>query len=714
MSQEKEEFEEIEKIQGGLTPKSLFTGLLILLLWGILTIFSGNFGGAPQIFIEEMSILFPFFLLIFGLQALEKIRIRGYKFSRQELTFIWAMLIVGIPIANSGFIAGRLLLNAMFTHQDEPLSPPSGWAPTFWAPSLNEINRAYEGGTLPNIGEWLIPIGFWGITCIAWAFMCLFLIQIFRKPWVDVERLAFPLAQPVMELLEAPLAKPEAKRTRYFWMKIGAIIAIGWTSLEFLRIIFQIDPFREDFPFGIVPGRAWGVTIDFGKEFGLSALLPNAYLEARPEPVMIAAFLLVSLNVLLSGLVFYLLFWVLIPVFETEFGIIDPPTVVASPPDIDLGFARLGGISLFAFGEFGMLFGVAIWAFILQRRYIIRSLKAILDPSIIDDSGEPISYRMAWIGLAICGFIFFMSLLLSGSPITGAIYTVVFLAIGYLAGARLRAETAGMGIGHPGYLHLHGMHSARVIIGENNAATPGFYVTSMWMQFFQRDAAAAAPAISALEAYNIGRTTNTRTRDIFRAQSISVVSIILMCLIIWPILAYFYGLSNEWSGEAGHNFDYSEASLELAAGGFWDHKTYEIEIWGQVILGAIFAIGLNILRLTRPWLPLNPIAAPILLSLRGGYWWLPMLVAYLIKFGVVRIGGTKAYTNYLLPAAVGYLIGTAGLWGYTLLAKIIPSILPFLFFTALIEDIYYLLVFGIWLIGIVAIVFLIIRGLVSR
>ncbi len=719
-----EALEEARKPRTGLTVKSLVIGLSILLLWGLISIFAGNFGESSQIFIEEMSILFPFFLLIFGLQALEKLRIRGVRLSRQELSFIWALLIVGIPITNSGFLAGRLLLNAMFTHQEEPLSPPTGWSPFFWAPSKPEILRAYTGGAFPNIGEWLIPLAFWGITCIAWAFMCLFLIQIFRKPWVDVERLAFPLAQPVQELLESPLALPEEKKKRYLWLAIGSLIAIFWSSLEFLRVVHQIDPFK-DMVFGIVPGRAWSITIDFGKEFGLSALLPNAYLEARPEPVMIAVFLLVSLNVLLSGLIFYVLFWVLIPIFETEFGIIDPPTVVASPPYIDLGFARVGGISLFAFGEFGMLFGVAIWAIILQRRYLVRSIKAIWDPSIIDESGEPISYRTAWIGLGVCAFIFFSSLFLSmlmTDPLDlallpryllGAIYIVVFLIFGYIAGARLRAETAGMGIGHPGYLHLHGMHTVRLVIGEENAQTPGFYITSMWTQFFQRDAAAATPAVSSLESYNIARVTNTRTRDIFIAHSIGIISIILLCLIIWPIFAYSYGLANEWSGEAGHNFDYSESSLTLVTGGFWDHQSYGIEIWGQVIMGAVFAIGLNIIRLSRPWLPLNPVVAPILLSLRGPYWWLPMLIAYVIKFLVVRVGGTKAYTSYLLPAAVGYLIGTAGIWGYTLVVIMIPTLFPFLF-AGIIEDIYYLLTLVIWFLMIVSIVIFIVNTLIKK
>ncbi len=710
--------EVIPEVQSGLTRRSFFIGFIILLLWGLLTIFAGNFGEAPQILIEEMSILFPFFLLIFGLQALEKVRIRNKQLSPQELTFIWAMLIVGIPIANSGFIAGRLLLNAMFTQQSEPLSPPSSWGDRiwFWAPSGDEVYRAYEGGAFPNIPEWIIPIAFWGLTSIAWAFMCLFLIQIFRKPWVDVERLAFPLAQPVQELLEAPLAPYDKRRRRYFWLGIGALLGIGWSSFEFLRVVFQFDLFEGvEFPFDIVPGRAWSTRIDFA-EFGvppfqLGSLFKNAYLEARPEPVMIAAFLLVSLNVLLSGLIFYVLFWVAIPVLETELGIIDPPTVVGSQPYIGLGFAQEGGISLFAFGEFGMLFGVAIWAVILQRRYLKRTIQAIFNPDIIDETGEPISYRAAWIGFIVCAIIFFFSLFMSGSPLFGALYTVIFLVIGYIAGARLRAETAGMGIGHPGYIHLHGIHSVREVLGgPDNAQNAGFYVTSMWMQFFQRDAAPASPAISSLEAYNIGRVTNTRTRDLFLGQSVAIVSIIVLCLIVWPIFAYSYGLANEWSGEAGHNLDYSESSLELATGGLWDHKSYGPEIWGQAILGAVFAIGLNILRLSRPWLPFNPVAAPLLLSLRGPYWWLPMLIAYVIKFLVVRIGGTRVYSSSLLPAAVGYLLGTAGIWGFTLVALMIPAVFPFIFFTSIVSSGYDLLILGIWLVSIFGIVVMMIRS----
>jgi hypothetical protein len=272
--------------QTGLTKRSLTIALIILLIWGLMSIFAGNFGSATFVFIEEMSILFPFFLLIFGLQALEKIRIRGFKLTRQELTFIWGMLIVGIPITNSGFLAGRLILNAMFAYSPGSGSYiPSGFTPAFWGPtSPAEHDAAFEGGIFPNLGEWMIPIVFWAVTSIAWAFMCLFLIQIFRKPWVDVERLAFPLAQPVQELLEAPLAIPSEKRKRYTWLAFGSLLGFIWASFEFLRVVYPEwgDFFADIDIFGIQPGRAWAVRIDLGQELGLSQWLPNAFLEARP------------------------------------------------------------------------------------------------------------------------------------------------------------------------------------------------------------------------------------------------------------------------------------------------------------------------------------------------------------------------------------------------------------------------------------------------
>ena len=72
-------------------------------------------------------------------------------------------------------MAPILLLNAMYPLRGES-PPPSNFAPFFWGPSSDEYYASFDGGVLPNLGEWLIPIIFWAITSIAWAFMCLFLI----------------------------------------------------------------------------------------------------------------------------------------------------------------------------------------------------------------------------------------------------------------------------------------------------------------------------------------------------------------------------------------------------------------------------------------------------------------------------------------------------------------------------------------------------------
>jgi len=107
--------------------------------------------------------------------------------------------------------------------------------------------------------------------------------------------------------------------------------------------------------------------------------------------------------------------------------------------------------------------------------------------------------------------------------------------------------------------------------------------------------------------------------------------------------------------------------MTLAEGGFWDHKAYGLNVWGQAIAGIIFAIALNVIRLRIPWLPLNPVAAPLVMSMMGPYWWLPLMIAWVIKYITVQVGGTKLYETMLLPAAVGFLIGTIFIWGVGIL-----------------------------------------------
>ncbi len=671
---EKKAMVEEKEIKSGLTLRALVVGVVILILWIMLTIFASNHGGAREVdvFIGSFSMLFPFFIIAALPTALSVLlpRLRRIKMTPQELTVIWTILLIGVPISFAGFLAGRGLLNAMYSHTTEKYAPPEGWAPSFWAPPLSEVERALPGGMTPNWTLWATPIGFWIFVTIAWGLMCIFMMQLFRRPWVEVERLSFVLAQPVQELSTLTIVerlKGEMRR-RWMFLLIGMVLGILWYSEPVLTLI--MPGYARDVPF---TGLAWNNWIELAP--GVWPYLPNAYVRGIFEPAMIAAFVLAPLNVTLSGIMFWLIFWVVIPPIETTMGLTSPPVGRSSElVYLNYGFAQEGQLGNFILGEYGMLFGIAIWAIILQRKFIIRTFKSIFKPETIDQTGEPLSYRTTWIGFIVCALVFYVALVVSGAPASISIFTIVWLMVGYIGGARLRAETGGR-LGHPMYIHLHGQFTSRLFWGEANAYNSGFYATAMWHQFFQRDAADSVPAISVLEAYNIANVEKARNRDVFKAAVIGLVVATIATVLLFVNWTYIYGALARWTGEGWSTASFFNwQALTLAEGGFWDHKAYTSNIWGQAIAGIFFAIALNVIRLRIPWLPLNPVAAPLVMSMMGPYWWLPMMIAWVVKYVTVQVGGTKLYETMLLPIAVGFIIGTIFIWGIGILYVVLTLV----------------------------------------
>ena len=647
---------EEKEIKSGLTPRALVIGVVLLILWIMLTIFASNHGGAREVdvFIGSFSMLFPFFIIAALPTALSAIlpRIRRIKMTPQELTVIWTILLIGVPISFAGFLAGRGLLNAMYSQTTEKFAPPEGWAPSFWAPPLSEVERALPGGMLPDWTLWATPMAFWIFVTIAWGLMCIFMMQLFRRPWVEVERLSFVLAQPIQELSTLTVVEKikGERRRRWMFLLVGMVLGMLWYSQPVLNLIIP----------EISPRGAWTNWIEFAPQ--VWPYLPNAYVKTIFEPAMISAFVLAPLNVTLSGIMFWLIFWVIIPPVETAMGITSPPVGQSSETVyLSYGFAQEGQLGNFIFGEYGMLFGVAIWAIILQRKFLFRTFKAIFKPEAMDQTGEPLSYRTTWIGFIVCALGFYGSLVVSGAPASISIFTIVWLMVGYIGGARLRAETGGV-LGHPEYIHLHGQFTSRLLFSDSY--TNSFYVTSMWHQFFQRDAANSVPAISVLEAYKVANVQKARNRDVFKAAVIGLVVATIATVLLFVNWTYIYGALARWSGEGWSTASFfNQQAMTLAEGGFWDHKAYGPNVWGQAIAGIFFAIALNVIRLRVPWLPLNPVAAPLVMSLMGPYWWLPLMIAWVVKYATVQVGGTKLYETMLLPAAVGFLIGTIFIWG---------------------------------------------------
>lgn len=73
--------------------------------------------------------------------------------------------------------------------------------------------------------------------------------------------------------------------------------------------------------------------------------------------------------------------------------------------------------------------------------------------------------------------------------------------------------------------------------------------------------------------------------------------------------------------------------------------------------GILFTLTLMALRIRFPWFPLHPVGYAISTSWSMNVLWMPLFLSYLIKMGVVRIGGYQAFRHSLLPFGIGLVLG---------------------------------------------------------
>ena len=79
---------------------------------------------------------------------------------------------------------------------------------------------------------WIVPLFWWGTLVVATLTLCIALISIFRKQWVEKERLNFPLVDVpllMMECSEDGRKLPAFMRNKLFWIGFGlAVFKIAW------------------------------------------------------------------------------------------------------------------------------------------------------------------------------------------------------------------------------------------------------------------------------------------------------------------------------------------------------------------------------------------------------------------------------------------------------------------------------------------------------
>ncbi len=562
-----------------------------------------------------------------GLNALLRRKLPRLALTRADLVVVYVMLVMSCTIATHDFI-----INLMST---------MGWASWYATPEnrweqllfphlprwmfvwdRDVLQGAFYGSRPLHDPEvlrvWLPPLAFWSvfILSIGWIMLCMSVIV--RRAWMDETKLSFPIVRLPLELTQAD-SPGSLVRSRALWAGFLAAAALG--VLNGLHVWYPNLPH--------IPVRARWVSFPYPPWSAAGPMAIAWY------PFGIGLAYIVPLDISFSCWFFYL--------FYRAQAVLGYLAGYGSVPDFP--FVREQGMGAW------LAFGVSL--LVVYRRYLARIFRSAVGLERVDDSGEPMSYRLAVWGLAggvlvFGGFWAIAGMSLVWVVVVLAVYLLVSLSI-----TRVRAEAGGQ----HNVWDLEPMNLMRLFdshaLGPANLAMAA---ASHWYWRLNR----SHPMPSQFEAFKLaqenGMKLNSLVIPMLAAFAIATVAGMWACLHIFyrDGAARCYGFP-VWTGIESYGW----LSRALDPG-------FEAEPsrWGVVGGAAGFTALLAWLRTRFIWFPFHPLG--YCMASEMPWLWFPFFVAWALKLTVLHSGGLRLYRQ-TLPFFLGLVLGdyvTGAVWSF--------------------------------------------------
>jgi len=649
---------EKEKIRRGFTVKSLLIGLILVIGWTVANAFLWSFdqGWPPHGYMYAYT-WFTMFLLWTFLSVSRRLRI-----TRQEFVTIWAMLLVSQGATLFGpprsWLWGIVDNAVTWEHFDI--------CPKLLIPdSMEALNQFYEGGHPVPWVLWATPILYWICYSILWMLYPMFFMLLWRKQWVDVETLPFPMTYPIIGMSEAFSEDPEIRKNssvksrKYQIFLLGLIISLVYTGFGGFSTFepypgtwHEINPNIPAIQFKVdLASVLWSVFP--GSILVFSVLLPT-----------IAIFLLSPMSIQWSILFYTILLWYILE----PIGFIMGWTPQSDPSWFGWNrwynfYGTMGGWAQGGAGGFaiwhmvlGSLVGLGLWPMIFKWRHFLDTIKGIFRKT---DDSEPFSYRVTWALFLVTTLAFWgMHVAIGQDPYIAFMGILLWLLFS-IGNARLLAVSSGS-IGDSFAMYWGGVNIMQgFFYPDDTPTTPlgaqNWYVTDMTANMWFKSASFTNAGYLVLQAMNVASATKTRNRDFVLAMILSIIVSMVVGYIIMLWLSYTFGFGTKfrgpwtsgwqtgacWSSDFHWSYTSSFAWLNGYYGIGWIGGAFRG--WGTIFGFALAGISLIALR-RWPFLPIHPAAIPIVTSLAN---WQVIagagIYCPLIKYAILKIGGTKLW-----------------------------------------------------------------------
>jgi len=667
MGEEKKESMLKQLQAGGLTWKALIFSLLFGILWTYIFVIGTQAGRNwyPT----------PALLILLLLETVVS-KIAGDKlgFTPQEWAVFMSISITGLltgpvlwdsPLLDrlywGGVLGGNRMVKFMAIYSglglaiENGVTLPNGWFPT--DPTV--LSGFAKGGAPVPWGAWVPSILFWGLALTGLYLSQYFIMLLFRKPWIDVEKLAFPhvIAQAELIKMSEKQDRPwlfnlKSSSSKAFWI----VFFVGSVN-PLLKTLNQMLNWGYDRLIG-----QYGTGINLSPYLGTLAPGFSFNFEANGWSMFTPFIYFVPINLIYSYWMGFVVLNYIIPAIFVSTGTAPPGGQweygTSQGP---IGYAIMTNGANASSGYGGAFFGITAWLVWRYRQNIIHSVKAAIAGSPREPN-EPHSWRIVWIGIVGC-FLLWYILNLATTGGAGALLLVsyVLLLVNIISRNRIVAETGKYPFTWSWYMSSMNRDAWR-LFGYNvtNKTDLGNISDALWAEFNYTEPQYTGELIcSTLASFKYGDELKADSRSIGWAYIIAtVVGVFTMTPIIIG-LQYSIGRDALFTGLG---------ELKWACYG-WDGKgpvplmflgTPTTELSGNlnytywVAGGAIVTFVLFWLHSTFSWFIFNPIVLGFVTGWGGSWVSGGWLVFGLLKWITLRLGA-KTYREIGVPAVIGWI-----------------------------------------------------------
>ena len=577
----------------------------------------------------------PFFvlaiLIMIGNSILKKIH-PSTVLTTSELVTIWCIMAAASGIPSTGMM--RHALRPLVAYQYFATSE-NDWLALFhqyipdWrvVRDVNAIKSFYEGiseGEQIPWEAWIIPLGVWTVYVLILYFVVMCLSALLRKQWVEIERCTFPLIQLPVEMASHTLgSKKSFFKSKTLW--IGFSIPVLIHTVNGLHAFF---PYFPQFPvrYWLDPhliGRPW------------SALRP---FQITLFWSMVGFSYLLALEVSFS-LWFFFIFYKAQCLIGAMLGF-----HIEKGPGV-----QWTAYSFSASQEVGACVTFVIYTLWKSRHHFKNILQSFMGTnSIMDDDSASLRWGACGVMGGVLALVFLNHIM--GMSL-GFSFIFVFILLGIYIGLTWQVIHGGIPFVNPSY----SAHYLLFTTMGSRRITPST-MTSLFMHpvSLTRDLREIMmPYV--MNGLKAADEVKVKRRGMLLGMASAMV--IGLIISIYSTLKISYQYRAPYTGGAGDMRWLTSVLVGADSGTDWINT-------GFMIFGSLFMVMLMSLRRFFLWWPLHPIGYTMLSSWASFKLWFSILLGWMMKYGIVKYGGLRAYRQ-ARPIFLGLVLGEmicAGIW----------------------------------------------------